>query len=967
MRWLSNSNSTLISRLKHSSALAGTLSVAALAMTVTPVQAQEDESEIDTIVVTGSRISRSGVSTPTPTTIIDSEQIALSGELKIGDLLRELPAIAPGVNSQNSNVSFINAGLNLADLRDLGTNRTLVLVNGRRRVGSQPDTTAVDLNTIPSAMVERIEVITGGASAIYGADAVAGVVNLILKDDFQGIELNAQTGVSSRGDGEEYSLNATIGGNFADDRGNAVFHIGWHKQGDIGFEDRPGGISGRQFVPNPSNAGPNDGVDDFIIMDNIRQIGGQQESAFILGGDVFAFNPDGSLRPFELGPSGLVNGVFTDGGEAAIGFDVRCPQARCDIAVPTERFLISGAADYDLTDNTTVFIDGTFAANSSRSLFGSVFEIPPFTNNISIDNPFVTDELRQLLLDNGADSVGILRSDMELGPRGSINDRRTFQITGGVKGALSETWSYEAYYSFGSTRFVNTKINDKFENRWALALDAVVDPETGNIVCRSVLEGNVQDPGCVPINLLASGPAITPDALAFIHIPNATETAELRQQVASAYVSGDLFDNWSGPVSLALGVEYRRESSNNITSAIQQAGLGFFNTTRRATSGSFDVYEAFAETIVPLIRDSSVGDANLEAAVRWADYSTSGNATSWKVGADWSPTSDIRFRGVVSRAVRAPNVGELFSPGSEGFITVDDPCDAAFVSGGSGARAANCSALGITQPFASNAQTINIRTQTSGNPELDVEKSDTYTAGVALTPRWVPNLTLTVDYYKIEIDGAINTLGVQDILNNCVDFDSLDNVFCNSVTRDSIGNILQIRRQNVNVSRFDRAGFDFEAQYFVDMNDLGVVNFNVIATRSTKNEFILAPGTLTGSNTIDNLGEFGAPKWAGTANATWNKGALATNISVRYLGNMVRDVQPTQPEDNRATLRAGQRWYTDVAVRYQISESLTGSLGVNNVFDTLSPMHPDARTPQGRASIYDNTGRYFFLGLSFKS
>lgn len=185
MRWLSNSNSTLISRLKHSSALAGTLSVAALAMTVTPVQAQEDESEIDTIVVTGSRISRSGVSTPTPTTIIDSEQIALSGELKIGDLLRELPAIAPGVNSQNSNVSFINAGLNLADLRDLGTNRTLVLVNGRRRVGSQPDTTAVDLNTIPSAMVERIEVITGGASAIYGADAVAGVVNLILKDDFQ--------------------------------------------------------------------------------------------------------------------------------------------------------------------------------------------------------------------------------------------------------------------------------------------------------------------------------------------------------------------------------------------------------------------------------------------------------------------------------------------------------------------------------------------------------------------------------------------------------------------------------------------------------------------------------------------------------------------------------------------------------------------------------------------------------------
>lgn len=967
MLWQKRDNRILLARLRQSTALVITLSLAGAALEISPSYAQDDDEAIEMIVVTGSRISRSGATSSTPTTVINSEQIALSGELKIGDLLREFPAFAPGINSQNTNVSFINAGLNLADLRDLGTNRTLVLVNGRRRVGSQPDTTAVDLNTIPSSMIERVEVITGGASAIYGADAVAGVVNLIMKDDFEGIEIHAQTGVSSRGDGEEYSLAATIGGNFADDRGNAVFHVSWDKESSIGFEDRPGGISGRQFIPNPSSTGPNDGIDDFIIMDNIRQIGGQQESAFIIGGEVFAFNPDGSLRPFELGPSGLVNGVFTDGGEAAIGFDVRCPQARCDIAVPTERFLISGAADYDLSDQVTVFIDGTFSANSSSSLFGSVFEIPPFTNNISIDNPFVTDELRTLLQDAGATSVGILRSDMELGPRGSNNDRRMFQITAGVKGQLEGTWSYEAYYSFGSTRFVNTKINDKFENRWALALDAVTDPATGEIVCRSVLVGNVQDPGCVPINLLASGPAITPKALAFIHIPNATETAELRQQVASAYLSGDVVDIWAGPVSLALGVEYRRESSNNITSAIQQAGLGFFNTTRRATSGSFNVYEAFAETIVPLAKNSVVGDANLEAAVRWADYSTSGTATSWKVGGDWSPISDVRFRGVLSRAVRAPNVGELFSPGSEGFITVDDPCDAAFVSGGSASRAGNCATLGITQPFASNAQTINIRTQTSGNPNLDVEKSDTITLGIVLTPRWIPNLTLTVDYFDIEIKGAINTLGVQDILNNCVDFGDLDNVFCDSITRDGVGNILQIRRQNVNVSRFDRAGYDFESRYVVDMDDLGIVNFDVIATRSTKNEFILAPGTLTGSNTIDNLGEFGAPKWRGTGNVTWIRGPLTTNFSLRYLGHQVRDVQPTQPEDNRATLKAAERWYADVAVRYEVSERITGTFGINNVFDTLSPSHPDSRTPQGRASIYDNTGRYFFIGFSFKS
>ncbi|MCG8505922.1 MAG: TonB-dependent receptor, partial [Sphingomonadales bacterium] len=238
---------------------------------------QNDE-RIEQIVVTGSRITRSGLATPTPTVIVGVEEIEASGAVNIGDLLRELPAIGPGINAESTAATFSGAGLNLIDLRSLGTERTLVLVNGRRHVGSQPSTTAVDLNTIPTPLVERVEVITGGASAVYGADAVSGVVNIILKDDFQGLEFDVQTGVSDRSDAERYQVGVTAGTNFAEGDGNVVLHLSYADEGGIEFDARPGGVSGANWVANPANTGPNDGIDDFIIMRNLRQLAGQQES-----------------------------------------------------------------------------------------------------------------------------------------------------------------------------------------------------------------------------------------------------------------------------------------------------------------------------------------------------------------------------------------------------------------------------------------------------------------------------------------------------------------------------------------------------------------------------------------------------------------------------------------------------------------------------------------------------------------
>ena len=936
--------------------------------------AGDENGAIEQIIVTGSRIIRSGLATPTPTVIVGVEEIEASGAVNIGDLLRELPAIGPGINAESTAATFSGAGLNLIDLRSLGTERTLVLVNGRRHVGSQPSTTAVDLNTIPTPLVERVEVITGGASAVYGADAVSGVVNIILKDDFQGLEFDVQTGVSDRSDAERYQVGVTAGTNFAEGDGNAVLHLSYADEGGIEFDARPGGVSGANWVANPANTGPNDGIDDFIIMRNLRQLAGQQESAFIIdrgnGREVFGFTPGGALRPFELGPSGLIgNTQLTDGGEAELGFDPECPQAQCQLKVPVERFLINGLAEYAVADHVEVFLEGKFSSNQASSRIGSAFEIPPFTNQIPIDNPFVTPQLRDLLIEAGDDSVGILRSNQELGPRGTDSDRRLFQMTLGARGGIgaSDTWNYETYFQYGDAQTTLIRLNDLFQNRFTLALDAVVDPADGVIKCRSVVEGAAQDPGCVPINLLLGGDALTPEILAFVEIPTATETAQLTQTLVSGVVTGELGDFWgAGAIGVAGGIEWREETSDFQTTATQQAGLGFFNSLRPAVSGDFDVFEVFGEVVVPVLTDAPFAqNLNFEAAVRYADYSTAGGATSWKLGADWAPVDDLRFRVVRAVAVRAPNIGELFNPGGQGFVTVDDPCDAAFVNGGAATRAANCEALAIVQPFSSNAQTINIRTQTSGNPSLDVEEANTLTLGAVFTPRWLDDFSLTADYFSIEIDDAINILGTQQVLNACVDLPSINNVFCDSINRDADGNLLLVRNQNINVSQFTREGVDIEARYRLDVG-AGSIDFSALATYISTSETVIAPGAATGGETIDENGEIGQPDWRLRGSAVYLTGPFSMNATVTQLADMAPDNQPATPEDNRATTGTGTFTLVDLRFQYDFNEQLRFSLGADNVFDEQPPGLPDTRIGGAGsfagAEIFPVVGRYWYLG-----
>lgn len=932
------------------------------------------DAPLSEVVVTGSRIARSGATTPTPTVMIGADDIVKAGVVSASDLLRELPALAPGTNSESTAASFNGAGLELLDLRHLGTTRTLTLVNGRRQVGSNPNDTSVDVNTIPTPMIDRVEVITGGASAVYGADAVSGVVNFVLKKDFEGFQVNAQSGISSRGDAQRYELGAMAGTNFAEKRGNVTMYAGYTREGGIAWDARPGGTSGVNWIANPASTSSSDGIPDYIMVNNVRQIGGQQSSAFILnvngGLKAFGFNPNGSVRPFQLGSLGLIGGgEFTNGGEAALGYDSVCPQAQCELQVPVERYLLAANGHYEESEYADLFVEGRFADTKSDSRIGSVFEIPPVTNNISIDNPYVTDSLRALMQSAGVSSIGILRSDMELGQRGQDTDRRVFELVTGSRGKLGiGDLKYEASVQYGSTEFTNTRINDidqgKFEN--ALNVDRNAD---GAIECA---DAAARSDGCVPINLLQPGAAITPAALAYVEIPFATETANLTQFVTSGDVTGTVGDFWgAGPISVAAGVEYRAEHSTYLVSPIDAAGEGFYYTQRQSTAGGFNVFEYYGETVVPLLKNLPfVKSLEAEAAIRRSNYSTAGETTSWKGGGSYAPTQDFRFRALVARAVRAPNVGELFSPGSEGFVTVDDPCDEGFINTGSGRRVANCAALGVPANFVSNARTINIRSSTSGNPNLTVETANTLTLGGVITPRFLNNFSATIDYYRIKISDAINTFSAQDILNNCVDLSSINNAFCQSITRSATGDIELVRQEDINVSELVREGVDLELRYGRDYGRFGALTLDGLLSRTLTATTVVAPGTLTGSDVIDFNGEYSYPKWKGRFTATWQRRSVDLTATLLWQSKMQRDVQPPDPEDNRATTNTGNYFLLNLQGGVQVSQQVRVFFGIDNVFDRLPPDLPDVRiggaSSYAGADAFSNVGRYMYVGATLR-
>jgi outer membrane receptor protein involved in Fe transport len=934
-----------------------------------------------TIVVTGSRIRRPDFSTPNPVISIGTDQIQESGTTNLTQFLTGYPALQGSSGSTDNagdNAGIGYTGLNLLNLRNLGTDRTLVLVDGRRHVSGVPGSQAVDINTIPSDLVERVDILTGGASAIYGADGVSGVVNFVMKRNFQGLSVRAQDGISKYGDAGQRLLALTAGTNFADGRGNIAIAVEHGEEDRLESHDRSRLTGGNRvvFALNPDDpenqsgyTGPADnGVPDYVPLRDLRYAwstrGGALDTDFDYVPDHIAL-PNGGVAPYVFGRD--IPGGYEQGGSAT-----RVADYGNDLLPRIRRNVFNVLGHFDASPALTIFAEGKYARNKSFSLSQPTFDyylyLPP-------DNAYISPALAAV----APDGVWVNRDNFDLGQRGEDIKRETYRGVIGARGAISNHANYEVSYVYGRTDVTNHYIDDRISDRFYAALDAVVGPN-GQITCRVNLDPTAADaitfqPGqCVPLNILGEG-SPSQAALDFIHA-DTTDRSRITQQVASGSVSGDLGGTFTfpggGALGYAFGAEYRKEASRFVADPLAAQGLTFGNALSNY-HGSFNVKEVFGEVRAPILQKLPYAH-NLEVggAVRFSDYSTVGHTTAWKVDGSYAPVKDITFTGTYSTAVRAPNIGELFSGGSQTYEFVDDPCNSNNVSSGTSYRAANCAtllaSLGVANPSSyMDVRSTNIPGLVSGNRNLKAETAKTWTAGVILQPRFIPGLTARVDWYDIKLKNAINTVDLQQLAELCVDQPTLDNVFCNAITRqsgaasgtDQPGNIVDFTLAPQNVAAFSTAGLDLNLNYRLRTSRYGNFSLNVIANYLDKLNFIGTPG----ADITDSRGEAYAPKYTVNSDLTWNYGPFTVNYGLLYFSKTLRYSNletSTNPDITAPEYKyLKEHWQHDIYAAVDVQKKFTFFLGVNNLFDQ-KPDIGTARYP------VDSVGRFYYAGAKVK-
>lgn len=940
-----------------------------------------DKVELQEIVVTGSRIKRVAAEAPTPTIMLDADAIAFTGAVKLQSVLDELPAVAPGIQDNNSgNFSFALAGLNMINLRDLDMRRTLVLVNGRRFTPTLTDAdsniTAVDLNTIPTQMIQRVDVITGGSGAVYGSDAVAGVVNVILKDDFEGFETSLQYGRSGEGDAGSKSIALTGGLNWEDGRANTIVHFSYSSNERVKLGDRDFIRNRVDAVTNPADTGSGDGIPDILVLEGLNLTGASANVVNFranpgTGRTRYAIDPvSGAVRPFNGTPRNSALTRFEGGTDGA-------PTSDADLIVPVDRYLFAANTKYEIADGLDAFLELNYALTRSANRITPSFECEGCfrsrldgvtTARLAADHPFVlaTPGLPELMAASGMTEIEADRSNREFGARGSNIDRDLWQVVGGLRGAIGQSgWDWETSYQVGESRMTSTVLNDLIEEKFYEAVVNVEADPAGGLRCASSL---ARAQGCVPFNILSN--ELQPAAADYVTDDHTSRT-RLRQDVVNAFVTGDVFELPAGKVSAAAGVEYRREKVEVDQSDVYNSGSGFFNTLLPDLTGKVDVREFFAEVRVPLLRDlPAVDSLSVQLAGRQADYSTAGDATSWNANLDWNIVPDVRFRGSIARAVRAPKVGELFTPKTDSAASVTDPCTETQI-GSSPNRRANCAALGVPVGFVAPDVTVGVTL--SGNRDLEVEKGDTYTVGFVLTPRWAENLTVTVDYWNVQIEDAITLFPFNDVLANCVDAPSINNPFCAQQRRQPNGAIDRVASTFINASVFKTAGYDLEAVYNWDLGRHGALRFRTTATYLDSRDFIVNPDAANEAAVADpKAGEHGTPRLRGTFGTRYTIGGFDVNADIRYVGKSVADVRAA-PESMNA-LRADERYYLDLQGRYRFVNDLEVYVGIDNVMNEEPPRNPFVFSGTGRldtpsqvgAAIYDVYGRFFYMGTTKK-
>jgi len=943
---------------------------------------QDQKVAIEEVIVTGSRLLRSNNISPSPVVTLGEEDISVSstGNVTLISTLNEWPQLVPD-NTPSLN-SPGGSGVWAANLRGLGAERSLVLVDGRRYIPGSA-TGLVDLATIPQALIKSVEIITGGASAVYGSDAIAGAINFKLRDDLEGVEAEYSYLEAGEGDGQTQNATVSFGSRFADDRGYVLLSATHTEQDPVFFADRAFSAiplidgDGVNLVPSGSGNIPGVGL----------RLSGPQLSQLV-GVDL-----TNTGTPFGVGPTGSCTGIagvrFGDGGEV---LPFCRPENNYNFAAtnfllrPLERTQISGIANLEIGEKTRAFgqffythKDNSYQqAPESLTLQSSgappgVLLVPDAANN-----PLFPQNVRDFFANNGAifdpdgDGTATItnagRRFSELGSRFYSFVTDSYNITLGLDGEinlLSSDWQWSV---FGQTqRAEENALSSNLVSslKLSLGLDVVTNSD-GSIVCRNALIG------CVPVSPFGID-SLTPEMATFLSTPAAVKQV-FERNIVGGGLAGTLFNLPAGEVPFAFGFEARKDKFKvlpdevNLTNQVRGAITEQF-------SGTIDVFELYAETRIPILNDiKMIDELAVELAGRYSDYSTIGGVYTWKAGVDWRMTDDIRLRGSFNSAIRAPSLNELFSPRINTTTGLTDPCDSRL----NPAQSVKdfCVLLGVPADVIDSFVPTNpAYTQVvGGNPDLFEETSETWSYGVVVTPAAVPGLEISVDYYDITVDDAISVASSQVVANTCFALGDPNSSFCQSLPRFSTGPIREVQSTNQNFASLNVSGIDVQAFYGLDLptgfalpgQSDASLDFRLVANWVLEN----SEQPLPNQPKIQCEGLFAGPcssqdkqpiaDHTGSFTTSYSSGPGSLRAQVRWINGF-----SLFPGTRRAVDKIDRIFYADLSGHYQIGDSVQVFAGVNNVFDEQPPIVGffAGGDPNVSPSTFDVIGRRFFAGL----
>ncbi|MFO6445815.1 TonB-dependent receptor domain-containing protein [Erythrobacter sp. NE805] len=937
----------------------------------------EAEAPTSTIVVTGSRLARPELDASSPVAVIGAEEFQIQQTVNVEEVLNDLPQIVPATTGVSNNPG---GGIASVDLRGIGTQRTLVLVDGRRYINFGTDQT-VDLNTIPASLIERVDVVTGGASAVYGSDAIAGVVNFVLKKDFEGVEVNSNLDISEQGDGKRYNIDATIGANFADGRGNVVLHVGYNRResvfaGDraatrVSFSDVSNGQGGRTLIPGGSSLIPSFRVGITGLAQRLGLSNGANDAVrFDQNGNAVLYNANTDL--YNFGPVNYLQ-------------------------VPQKRIIGYAKADYEVSSHLTTYIEATFANNRVDTELAAtpIGNTTPFRGGslgsafaIHVYSPFLGSATQAALQALDTDGDGYVSSGaygrrfLETGSRNQADDRNAYRVLAGVKGNITGSWDYDAYYSYSRTRNSQVQEGNIQLSAFLASTRTAFRAPNGTISVTPVAGGTLvcadaaaRANGCVPANVYGEN-KVSAEAAEYLSI-SATNLTQASTQVASAVITNnDLADLGAGGIGLAFGVEHRREAAKFQPDTFLASGdVGGFNAGN-PTTGAYNLTELFAELNVPLLADRPFFERlEVNGAARFSDYSNGvGSVWTYAVGSTWEPGAGLLFRGNYQRAIRGPSINELFGGQTVSFDGAVDPCQTAAAA--TGTLRTRCIASGVpASVVGTNYSTggTSFPGLVGGNPNLSEERATTWTVGGAFTPDFFRNFSLTVDYYNIEIKDYIGTVGNQNIANGCL-LQGIDD-FCSLFTRSPNGEFQQFVNFNRNAGSLKTDGIDVAARLKVPLgfglasgND-AQLEFAFNGTYLMTLDYVAVAGVTPVNECAGRFGRVCSrtvsfaptPDWKHTLRTTYRDGPGFLSLQWRYIGSST--------DEDRNTLYAVERLrsanYFDLTAGIDVNDNLTFNFGVRNLFNKgFQPIASNQQGGNGQQSntyptLYDPLGRYF--------